>query len=254
MAAVLGFFLAMAGMSAMAAEQQVIMIGAAAEGGIMTHSGGGSPTKESNHLGLDVAKLSAAAETKQIVAVVGSGMDSSFVNVAYFKKNEDGSWTEVFCVPGYCGHNGMSTDKREGDRCTPTGTYGFVTAFGILPDPGSVMPYKQLEEGDFWVDDSNSRYYNRMVNVGRTARDWNSAEELMRITPSYNYVLALDYNTDEPVPQKGSAIFLHGIHPEKTWTEGCIAIPEEQMKQLLQELGKDARIVIMPKLPAAETE
>ena len=76
----------------------------------------------------------------------------------------------------------------------------------------------------------------------------------MRITPSYNYVLALDYNTDEPVPQKGSAIFLHGIHPEKTWTEGCIAIPEEQMKQLLQELGKDARIVIMPKLPAAETE
>ena len=56
------------------------------------------------------------------------------------------------------------------------------------------------------------------------------------------------------IPGKGSAIFLHGIHPEKTWTEGCIAIPEEQMKRLLQELKPDAKIVIMPSLPLAVTE
>lgn len=250
----MGLLMAVTGMSAMAAEQQVILIGEAANGGTTAQHREESAEGQSNHLGLDVAKLSVAGETKQIVAVVGSGMDSSSVNVAYFKKSEDGRWTEVFCVPGYCGHNGMSADKREGDRRTPTGTYGFVTAFGILKDPGSRIPYRQLREGDFWVDDSKSPHYNQMVNVSSTARDWDSAEELMRITPSYNYVLALDYNTSDPVAGKGSAIFLHGIHPEKTWTEGCIAIPEEQIKLLVQEMEADGRIVIMPCIPQADIE
>lgn len=252
--AVLGLFVAFSGMSAMAAEQQVTWIGEGAEGGAMTQKEERILAEQANHLGLLAEKLSAAKETEQIITVVGGGTDSSLVNVAYFKKNETGTWTEEFCVPGYCGYNGMSADKREGDRRTPTGTYSFVTAFGILKDPGSQIAYKQLEEGDFWVDDSNSRYYNQMVNIRETARDWDSAEELMRITPSYNYVLALDYNTTDRIPGKGSAIFLHGIHPEKTWTEGCIAIPEEQMKRLLQELKPDAKIVIMPSLPLAVTE
>lgn len=243
----------MAGMTAMA-DPQVILIGEAAKGGNMAQNEENVQTTQtgneifSSHLGLDVTKLPEAEQTDQIVAVVGSETESSSVNVAYFKKDQSGIWTEVFCVPGYCGYYGMSEDKREGDRRTPVGSFGFMSVFGILPDPGSRMPYKQLEEGDFWVDDGNSRYYNQMVNENQTPRDWNSAEELMRITPSYNYVLALDYNTAQRVPGKGSAIFLHGIHPQKTWTEGCIAIPEERVKQLVQELGTGARIVIMPSL------
>ena len=169
--------------------------------------------------------------------------------MAYFKKQENGTWTEIFCVPGFCGYNGVSFDKKEGDRQTPAGTFGFVKAFGILPNPGSHFPYKQLDSSDFWVDDSNSRYYNQMVSVNEVVPDWNSAENLSQIAPSYHYVLALDYNTTERVPGKGSAIFLHGYHTWKTWTEGCIAIPEENMKQLVQELKPEAKIVILPSLP-----
>lgn len=260
LAAALGLVMSMTGMTAMAEGDPVIFIGEAAEKNSAEGPGENRPAEQAGqalpdlHLDLDVGKLSAAKETDQIVVVAGSGMDSPLVKTAYYRKNMDGSWQEVFCVSGYCGFNGMSTDKREGDRRTPVGEYGFVNNFGILPNPGSILPYKELDEYDFWVDDSSSPHYNQMVSTRQVNPDWNSAEALIKVAPSYNYALALDYNTAERIPGKGSAIFLHGIHPQKTWTEGCIAIPEERVKQLVQELKPEAKIVIMPELPSAEAE
>ena len=248
-AATLGFLLSVTGMTAMAESTPVILIGEAAKG-----ESGVQEEAKPNSLDIDLTRLSVSPEARQLVVAVGSGAGSSSVNVAYFKRNDNGGWMEEFCVPGFCGYHGIAADKREGDRQTPAGIYGFDCAFGILPDPGSLLPYKHLDSGDFWVDDSSSRYYNEMVNTSQVARDWNSAEELARIAPAYHYVLALDYNTKERVPGKGSAIFLHGMDTKKTWTEGCIAIPEERVKQLVQELEASAQIVIMPTLPEANVE
>ena len=207
-----------------------------------------------NGLGIVLEDLDAAANTDQLVVVVGSGMDSSRGKVGYYTKSVDGAWSEQFIADGYCGHNGMSTDKREGDRRTPTGTYSFTQAFGSLEDPGSILPYKQLDEYDYWVDDPASAYYNQMVSTKTVKKDWNSAEHLIGVMPQYRYSLAVSYNTADRVPGKGSAIFLHGYHTWKTWTEGCIAIPEEDMRLLVQQLDADAQIVIMPTRPEAVKE
>lgn len=196
--------------------------------------------------GIDIARLTAAQGASQVIVVVGSGMDSSSVQVTYFKKDGSGGWYEEFSVPGYCGHDGMAADKREGDRRTPVGTYSFDFAFGIKADPGSILPYKVLDDTDYWVDDSNSSHYNQMASTKDTAADWGSAEHLIGVTPQYNYSLVINYNTAERTPGKGSAIFLHGYHTWKTWTEGCIAIPEERMKQLLQSVDEDAKILVVP--------
>jgi len=93
-----------------------------------------------------------------------------------------------------------------------------------------------------------------MVNTSQVQKDWNSAEHLIGVMPQYRYSLALNYNTEERIPGKGSAIFLHGLHTWKTWTEGCIAIPEEYVKLLVQQLGENARIVILPQIPDAQME
>lgn len=207
-----------------------------------------------SQLGIDVEKLDASQDADQLVLVVGTGMDSSRIQVSYLTKDQEGVWTEQFCVDGYCGYHGMAVDKREGDRRTPVGTYQFVMNFGILPDPGSVLSYKQVNESDFWVDDPESQYYNQMVSTKNVVPDWKSAEPLAQVAPQYNYALALNYNTEDRVPGQGSAIFLHGFHPWKTWTEGCISIPEEQVKELIQQLDENAKIVIMPQKPEAETE
>lgn len=194
--------------------------------------------------GIEIARLKAAQDTDKVIVVVGSGMDSAQIHAAYFTKSTDGSWTEEFYVPGFCGYNGMAADKREGDRRTPVGTYGFTRAFGILKNPGSILPYKELDEHDYWVDDSSSQYYNQMVSAKTTPVTWRSAEHLIKVNPCYNYSIALDYNS-ACVPGKGSAIFLHGLHPTKTWTEGCIAIPEENMKTLVQQVDQNTRIVVV---------
>lgn len=194
--------------------------------------------------GIDIARLEAAQDADQVIVVVGTGMDSAQIHAAYFTKSEEGSWMEEFYVPGFCGFNGMAADKREGDRRTPVGTYGFTRAFGILEDPGSILPYKVLDEYDYWVDDSASKYYNQMVSAKTTPVTWRSAEHLIKVKPCYNYSIALDYNS-ACVPGKGSAIFLHGLHPTKTWTEGCIAIPEENMKTLVQQVDENTRIVVV---------
>lgn len=86
--------------------------------------------------------------------------------------------------------------------------YSFDLAFGLLDDPGSVLPYHKIAEGDFWVDDPASPHYNQLVNDKTTAKDWNSGEDLIKATPYYNYALNLDYNK-ERTPGEGSAIFLH---------------------------------------------
>lgn len=240
-ALVLGAALAAAGMTSMAQETGP---------GVQKRPG----TETVAPLGIDIEKLEAAQDTDQLVLVVGTGMGSSRVMVAYLTKDQDGIWTEQFCVDGFCGYNGMAVDKKEGDRRTPIGTYQFVTNFGILPDPGSVLPYKQVDEFDFWVDDSESRYYNQMVSTKNVVPDWNSAEPLAEVKPHYNYALALNYNTQERISGKGSAIFLHALHPWKTWTEGCISIPEENVKLLVQQISERAKIVIMPQKPEAEEQ
>lgn len=224
------------------------------------------PQMVKNGLGITLEQLDAANDpmVDQLVIVTGSGMDSSRVKVGYYvrEKKEKASeadsaeavWKEEFCTEGYCGHDGMSGEKREGDRRTPLGTYSFTQAFGSLENPGSRLPYKQLDAGDYWVDDGNSRYYNQMVNISQVEKDWNSAEHLIEVMPQYRYSLVLNYNTEARTPGRGSAIFLHGLHTWKTWTEGCIAIPEEYVRLLVQQLDENARILIMPQIPEAETE
>lgn len=195
--------------------------------------------------GIAVEQMEAAKDRDRLLVVVGTGMDSSQVQVAYFKKDENGSWDEEFYVSGCCGYSGMTETKKEGDRRTPVGTYQFTTAFGILADPGSKIPYHQLDESDYWVDDSESAYYNQMVSTKNVTADWNSAEHLIGVNPCYNYSLALNYNAD-CVPGAGSAIFLHVTHPVKTWTEGCIAIPQDAMEQVMKEADEQTAIVIAP--------
>ena len=122
--------------------------------------------------------------------------------------------------------------------------YSFDLAVGLLDDPGSVLPYHKIAEGDFWVDDPASPHYNQLVNDKTTAKDWNSGEDLIKATPHYNYALNLDYNK-ERTPGEGSAIFLHCFKASGyQGSSGCICLPESRMKELLGLVDTNTRIVI----------
>jgi len=183
-----------------------------------------------------VVDLDIAETAGQIIVVAASGSNAT---VSMHNKEEDGTWTEILSTAGKIGRNGIGKTK-EGDGKTPTGVYRFMFGFGNMPDPGCGLNYTQVDDSYYWVDDSESVYYNQFVTTNEVTKDWDSAEHIAGVKSSYNYVLALDYNVD-CVPGKGSAIFMHCT---PTGGAGCIAVPEEMMVEIMQNVKDECVVVI----------
>lgn len=187
-----------------------------------------------------VKDLNVAEKTTQMIVVAANGTHAT---VSMHTKDANGVWNEEFSVGGRLGRNGIGKEK-EGDGKTPVGVFRFTTAFGIKDNPGiSVLPYLKVDETHHWVDDPNSKYYNKCVSTRDVEIDWASSEHLYKYVPSYHYALALDYNAD-CIPGVGCAIFLHCPNNAFGTTAGCIAIPEENMIQAMQLLQADCVIII----------
>lgn len=154
------------------------------------------------------------------------------------------SWKEVFNTNATLGRLGIGKEV-EGDEKTPRGYYTLDIAFGTEPDPGNFnVPYLQVHDGHYWVGDSESSYYNQLVDIRQTGDvfDKKKSEHLSTIAGiGYHYCMSVGYNK-ECRPYEGSAIFLHCI--EGPVTAGCIGIPKEDMVKLLENIQQPAYILI----------
>jgi L,D-peptidoglycan transpeptidase YkuD (ErfK/YbiS/YcfS/YnhG family) len=54
----------------------------------------------------------------------------------------------------------------------------------------------------------------------------------------------MDHNTRPRVSGRGSAVFLHLARPGFAPTAGCVAMPKNQLRQLLKGLGLRTKINI----------
>lgn len=179
-------------------------------------------------------------KASQMIFVKAVGSTAQFTMI---EKTTPNSWKEILQTTAYVGRNGVGP-AQEGLATTPAGTYNFGVAFGNRPDPGTLFPYTKVDATHYWVDDPNSRYYNKFVTTNTVRPDWNSAEHLIEYPTAYAYSLSINYNMD-CIPGAGSAIFLHcnGGGP----TAGCIAVPEQDMIFILQNIKQDAQINISKK-------
>lgn len=196
-----------------------------------------------------VDRLEVAKYTNQVIVVAITNHEATLC--FYQRVNTDGeetgteldcSWEVVFETEAVIGRNGLGKTK-EGDGKTPTGVFCFIKAFGILENPGSRMEYIQVEDCHYWVDDSESKYYNQFVVLPEVEMDWDSAEHICEYGESYHYVLATSYNR-ECIPGAGSAVFLHCLSEECTPTAGCIAIPEVYMRRLIEVVEPQCVLIV----------
>lgn len=157
-------------------------------------------------------------------------------------KPDSENWMLVLDTEAIIGKNGLGKTK-EGDGKTPIGVFLFVQGFGIRENPGAKFPYVQVKEQHYWVDDSESNYYNKLVSVEDVIPDWTSAEHIVEFDESYPYVLATSYNM-ECIPGKGSAVFLHCISKEAEATAGCIAVPQVYMKEIMKRVGPECVFIV----------
>ncbi|PSL08850.1 L,D-peptidoglycan transpeptidase YkuD (ErfK/YbiS/YcfS/YnhG family) [Fusobacterium naviforme] len=161
--------------------------------------------------------------------------------ILFYEKERDdnNAWTLLFETEGLVGKYGI--DKTgEGDAKTPTGDFGVVSAFGIKGNPGTKLPYLPITDTTYACDEEGE-YYNQIIDAKETGHSCNG-EEMFKYSPEYNYGLTIDFNADNVYPD-GSAVFIHCIGP-KAFTGGCVALPEEYMKQVLEMAEPGMRIII----------
>ena len=213
-----------------------------------------------------IALIEVAKYTNQIIVVAVSDEGARLCFYERMPVNEDGKmkeeernkiekrcdrddrasrkdkWKLILETEAIIGKNGLGKTK-EGDGKTPVGVFRFTNVFGILDNPGSKMKYTKVDERHYWVDDSISKYYNQFISTGTMNQDWESAEHICEYEESYHYVLATSYNS-ECIPGAGSAVFLHCTSEDSKATEGCIAVPEVYMKELVKRVESQCVLIV----------
>jgi len=183
-------------------------------------------------------------ESRQIVFVSADSLDTKRAEVYTFEKI-NGRWNEVFePMKAVIGSAGLSYDKKEGDKKSPVGAFPVYRCFGRQENPGTRLIYTIFEKGDFWVDDANSLYYNT-YQKGPAGGRWNSAEDLYSTGEPYKYFIVIEYNTENPVAGKGSAIFMHIWKGEDSSTSGCTAVSEENLLKLMKWLDPSMNPMVL---------
>ena len=141
------------------------------------------------------------------------------------------------------GKSGFSINKKEGDGCTPVGTFYIENVYYRADKIKSLetnINKVKIKKIDGWCDDPSQKEYNQLINF---PYDF-SAEELYREDSLYNIVCVLNYNTNPVKPGIGSAIFIHVAKEGYKPTEGCIALKQEDLIFLLSFIDKKTKIIL----------
>ena len=145
----------------------------------------------------------------------------------------------------YIGKKGASKIKIEGNKKTPIGIFDLGIALGTHSNEEMQnklkIHYEQITDDMYWVDDSNSKYYNKLVSIKNTEKDWDSAEHLIDFPTEYEYLVEIKTNPDN-IPNQGSAIFLHCTQNEPTL--GCVGINREIMEKIITLIDTNTKISI----------
>lgn len=182
--------------------------------------------------------------SNQVIIAKTDSIEKISAKLYAFEK-VDGVWREAFePMDATIGKNGFAYDKVEGDNKSPLGIFTFGTSFGKESNPGTLLPYRQTTENDFWVDDPNSEYYNTWQEGPPNGR-WQSSEVMRRSDNLYDYGIVINYNTSERTPGKGSAIFMHIWRGPGSGTAGCISTSEQNMLSIMRWINPEKEPIIM---------
>jgi len=142
------------------------------------------------------------------------------------------------------GKNGVTKNKIEGDKCTPSGTYRlkqvFYRADRIKKFLTNIKKIK-IKKNMGWCDDSSSKRYNQLIRVPNKF----SHEKLYRKDGIYDIIVVLNYNMNPVIKKKGSAIFMHIAKKNYSKTLGCIGLRKNDLLEILSKVKKNNKVKII---------
>ena len=160
-----------------------------------------------------------------------------------FLKNKHTLQIKDFYFKCSVGKEGISKEKREGDRKTPKGHFKIEHLYfrkDRLKKPKTSLKCIEIVDNIGWCDDVRSpKKYNRLIKTS----DGVKHEKLRRRDHKYDLLIPIKYNFNKPVTGLGSCIFIHLTKNYQT-TAGCIALKKKDFLIMLKLINKNTKIKI----------
>ena len=231
-----------------------------------TVAGATSPTRTNAATRPLPERLTNIGTARQVIVVTTPSWGSSHARLQTWRQSTDGTWVQLIApIPARVGWNGVRRAKNrlQNTGTTPAGTFAMHRGFGLASPKGVQIPYRQVDQNDWWPYDPNDpKTYNVLqphrVQRSRWRTDW--AERLRSYRRQYRYAVILDYNLPSDIRWRngqriakttantaaGGGIFLH-VNGSGA-TAGCVSIARPRMLRVLRWLdpAKDPVIVIGP--------
>ena len=160
-----------------------------------------------------------------------------------YLKNKDTLVVDTFEFKCCIGKNGISKKKIEGDKKTPIGLFNLEHLY-LRKDKTKEINAKLkkifLKKDMGWCNDvKNKKKYNKLIKSNNKIKH----EKLFRKDYKYDLVIPIKYNYKNPIPGKGSCIFIHLTKNYKS-TAGCIALKKKDFLIMLMLIDKKTKIKI----------
>ena len=157
-------------------------------------------------------------------------------------KNKESLIFEDFTFRCTVGKKGISSKKKEGDFCTPRGSFNLGSVYyrsDRIRNIKTKLKIIKIKKSMGWCNDPRSKKYNSLIKIKNIFK----YEKLHRKDNKYDIVVVIRYNFKKPIPFNGSAIFLH-LTKNYKGTAGCIALNKNDLLILLRLINKKTKIRI----------
>ena len=207
-------------------------------------------------------------DSRQVLVVTSTSWTTSYAKLQTWEKRSDGVWIKPFGeMTARIGRNGfvLHASRKQNTGTTPAGNYRIKNTFGQAANPGTKMPYRDVDSNDYWAyDPRDPKTYNILEPYHSPYAYWRTteAERLAAYSTQYKYAAIIAYNlptnvkwyeqyrehrTTTPADvTKGGGIFLH-VNGSGA-TAGCVSLYESSMLKVLKWLdpAKLPRIIMGP--------
>ena len=218
-------------------------------------------------------QLRYVGDSTQVIIVTSSSWTTSYATLKTWQKTSTG-WVKPYgAMRARIGYNGFKLDKdrRQNSGTTPAGNYRIKKTFGQSSNPGTKMPYRDVDSNDYWAyDPADAKTYNLLQPSHPSTATWRTseAERLAAYGSQYKYAAIISYNlpsgavwnstrgqweTSTPAnTAKGGGIFLHvnGYRSDGTVkpTAGCVSLYVSSMLLIMKWMNpaRHPRIVMGP--------
>jgi len=143
--------------------------------------------------------------------------------------------------------------KYEGDKKAPSGVFKLTSIFGYPKSNNSHMPYISANKNLICVDESKSKYYNKIIfmrpdgggsTLGVPKDKPKSFEFMKRDDLQYELGVVVKHNP-HAISQKGSCIFLHVQKEKDLGTAGCTSMKLDDLKKVVKWLDKSKNPILI---------